>query len=153
VIPIPQLHPARGPLRFGRRTYFVRNLAGVEAGIRARNPAQRAAIRAVTARGLERALHSAQDLCPRDSGYMALHMRAELTHEGFGFRLGWHRDDFVGQINTLVEPNRLITDFYPVFVVFGTRHMQGRDPISPALRAERPNLLRGYARALQLRAA
>jgi hypothetical protein len=142
------LAPARGTLRVGRLTFFVRNIPGVEAGIRATSRRQRAACRAVTVRGLERVLATAQDLCPRDTSYMALHMRAELTREGLGFVVGWHAADFVGKTNTAT--GRVITSPYFLFVVFGTRHMAGRDPISPALRQERPNLLRGYARACSL---
>lgn len=145
------LRPMPGRLTFARRTIYVRNVAGVEAAIKARTGRQRAAIRGVTERGMLRVLNRAQALCPRDTHYMALHMRAELTQRGYNFFVGWHAEDFIGKTNPV--NGRVITSFYPKFVVFGTRRMAGRDPLSPALRAERPNLLRGYARALELRAA
>lgn len=112
----------------------------------ARTSRQRAKVRTVTARGAEQALSVAQGLCPRDTNYMADHMLLELTRTGYNFALGWRANQFVGQTNPVTGQE--VTTFYSPLVVFGTRFMAGRDPITPALRSVQPSLRRGYARAL-----
>ncbi len=130
----------------GRLTVTVRNVEGLTAFLKARDARQRARVRAVTERGLDRVFHMAQSLCPRDTHYMALHMLGETTRNGTNFFVGWKKDRFVGEVNEAT--GEVVTEFYPPFVVFGTRFMAGRDPLTPALQAERANLRRGYARAL-----
>jgi hypothetical protein len=126
----------------------VRNTEGLKAKIRARTKQQKARIKQATATGLERVFNLAQEKCPRDTEYMALHMAQGLTRDGFNFFVGFFREDFVGQLNRQVEPPRLITEFYPDFVIRGTRFRAGNDFLMAALREDRPNLLRLYRVAL-----
>lgn len=116
------------------------------AQLRARTARQRANAMAATQHSAERAFVLVQELTPRDTNYMADHTRLETTHEGLGYRIGWRARDFVGQTNPVT--GRRMTTFYPRWVVYGTRHMAGRDPLTPALQAERPNYRKGMVRAL-----
>ncbi len=134
-----------------RVTMLVRSTTGLEASMRARTARQRQRVKAATARSLDRVFTRAQESTPRDTHYMALHMRAELIREGYDFAVGFRSSDFVGQTNPAT--GQVITAFYPVFVIKGTRFMAGRDFLSAALRAERMNIRRGYARALSERSA
>lgn len=134
-----------------RVTVKVRNLAGVIARRQARSGEQRKQIKAEIARSSVRVLAFAQTLTPVDTSFMVRHLRREITQDGFTYAVGWHAEDFIGAINPVTL--RPILSFYPTFVVFGTRHMAGRDPLTPALERERPVLRRNLAAILSGRAA
>lgn len=129
-----------------RMTVEVRNVEGLKRKLRARTQRQETKLLEATAVDAERVYALAQSYCPEDTGYMKDHLRLTFTRGGFNYRLGWRREDFVGQTNPLT--GRVITDFYPLFVVYGTRYMAGRDPITPALEQERRNRMQRYRRAL-----
>jgi hypothetical protein len=118
----------------------------LEGRLQRRTARQRRNVLAVTVESGQRVEQQVQDTVARDTSYMADHTRLEITHEGNGYRVGWRAPDFVGKTNPV--SGRRITSFYPRFVVFGTRFMAGRDPLTPALEAERPRYRRSVARAL-----
>jgi hypothetical protein len=89
-----------------------------------------------------RVRETAVPLTPIKTGRMREQLRAEPTDGGFGYFVGWLAEDF----RAVAQP------FYPLPVVLGTRHMAGRDPITPALELDRAQLTRGLG-AAALRAA
>lgn len=86
----------------------------------------------------ERVREHGASLTPVRTGRMREHLRQTPTEGGLGYVVGWVKEDFTA----VAQP------FYPALVVLGTRHMAGRDPITPALEAERPVLLRAFAAGL-----
>lgn len=128
-----------------RLTMRVRNTDGVKARLQARNIQTRLRILDAVDESASRVLHIAQDLCPRDTGFMAEKMRLEFFREGYSFAIGWHADDFLGQTRRGGQP----TPFYPPYVVLGTSRMAGRDPLTPAVEEERPRAREAFAKALR----
>lgn len=116
------------------------------AKLKARTARQKAAAKEATIHSAERAFARVQDLVARDTNYMADHTRVEIRDEGLAYLIGWRRGDFVGHLNPVTE--RVITTFYPYWVVYGALGKAGRDPLTPALEAERGNYRRAMARAL-----
>ena len=94
----------------------------------------------------ERTFARVQEAVPRDTHYMALNTQIRFTDNKLGYRIGWYRSDFVGQINPVT--GQVISTFYPVYVIYGTRFMAGRDVLTPAFRAERPNFRKALQRAV-----
>lgn len=119
-----------------RVTVRLRNTDGLKARMLARTTAQRQAIRAEMGRSSVRVFAEAQSLTPRDTGFMQAKLRRNLTRNGFNYVVGWYAADFIGAINP--RTLRPITYFYPLAVVYGSRFMGGRDPLTPALEKERP---------------
>ena len=131
-----------------RVTLLSRMTSGLEAKLKARTAKQKAAVKATT-QVLGHEEHSVVvGLANRDTGYMANQTRLEVTREGYNYAVGYRAEDFVGRTNTEVNPPRVITQFYPVFVVQGTRHYAGNDFLSAARRVMRPRIRTAYARAL-----
>ncbi len=129
-----------------RLTVTVKQNPTLFAKLKAKTARQKVAAREATAKSAERAFVRVQELVPRDTNYMADHTRIRLTDEGLGYLIGWYTKDFVGQTNPVT--GQQISTFYPRYVVYGTSQMAGRDPLTPALQAERPNYRRAIARAL-----
>ena len=129
----------------------VRNLDGLKARIRARTQRQKQAIRAFTETDLGETFDLAQALCNRDTGYAASKMIAQLTRGGYHWVIGFLRTDFVGQVNTLASPPRLITEFYIKFVLEGTSRMAGNDFLTTAFRLRIAQRRLGYQEALRAR--
>ncbi len=125
---------------------LVRNTQGLKAKLRARTQQQKQAVLAVMATSGERVLNTAAGLTAFDTGYMLSKLRLEPTRGGYNYAVGWRDEDFTGQSNPAT--GQPIDVFYPVFVVLGTRFMAGRDPLTPALRLERPTLNQELAQAL-----
>ena len=117
-----------------RLTMVVRNTAGLQAKINARTQQQKERIRAATAADASATFDLAQALCNRDTGFAASKMFVSLTRDGFNWVLGFRAEDFVGQINTLASPPRLVTEFYIRWVLEGTRFMAGNDFLATAFR-------------------
>lgn len=80
---------------------------------------------------------TAVPLTPVRTGRMREQLRAEPADGGLGYFVGWLAEDF----RAVAQP------FYPLPVVTGTRFMAGRDPITPALEADRAQLTRGLGDA------
>lgn len=124
----------------------ARLTAGFEAKLAARTARQRERVLAVMQASGERAHDIAASLTPIDTGFMVSRLLLERIRDGFGYTFGWRAVDFIGQLNKAT--GRVIDVFYPRFIVFGTRFMAGRDPLTPALKAERPKLLAELRAAL-----
>lgn len=122
-----------------RMTMSTRNTAGVVANLRQYSAKARLRARAVALESMDRTFALAQDLCPRDTGFMAAHMRAEPTPSGFGYEVGFREQDFA----------HAGLDFYPVFTEFGTTKMAAQPCIFPARDAEYPHFRRALKEALK----
>jgi hypothetical protein len=85
----------------------------------------------------ERVRDHAATLTPVRTGRMRELLRGQPTDGGLGYVVGWVAEDF----RAVAQP------FYPLHVVMGTRFMAGRDPITPALEADRAQLTRGLQAA------
>jgi len=129
----------------------VRNLDGLKARVLARTRRQKQAVRAFTETDLGETFDLAQALCNRDTGYAASKMFAQLTRGGYNWVIGFLRTDFVGQVNTLASPPRLITEFYIKFVLEGTRFMAGNDFLATSFRLRMAQRRIGYRDALRAR--
>lgn len=125
---------------------FVRNTAGLEAKLKARTRQQK-----------QRVLEASQDLgdeehaevvalANRDTGYMASQTKLRFTRGGFNYLVGYFAEDFIGQDNPVT--GQLITRFYPVDVIFGTRFYAGNDFLTAAHRLMRDRIRARYAAAL-----
>ncbi len=129
-----------------RVTVIARVTDGLDAKLRARTQDQKQRVLRVMQQSGERVLNTAASLTPFDTGFMLDKLRLERTREGYNYAIGWRAGDFIGQRNPAT--GRTIDAFYPVYVVYGTRRMAGRDPLTPALRTEEPQLKRALAAAL-----
>jgi hypothetical protein len=127
----------------------LRNTDGVKARLRARTKRQKDAVLKASADNMRDDRNLARDLCPKDTTYMVRHLRAEPTREGFNYFIGFLRGDFVGQENTLVDPHRLITEFYPEFVIRGTRFQAGNDFLAEVRRVNQATRRARYKAALR----
>lgn len=127
-----------------RVTVKVRNTDGLRAALQAKDRRVKDAVLDIVAESADRAFNIAQDLCPRDTGFMADKMRLEFTREGYNYAIGWHAADFLGETRRGALP----VPFYPPYVVFGTSEQAGRDPLTPAIEEERPRALAAMRRAL-----
>jgi HK97 gp10 family phage protein len=61
-------------------------------------------------------------LAPKDTYYMADHVRIWISPSGLGFEVGWSADDFYG----------IGVEFYPWFQEYGTLRMQAQPSLTPA---------------------
>lgn len=60
--------------------------------------------------------------CPVDTGFMRDHIIVVFDADGLRYELGWTATDFGIEAGL---------PFYPPFVIFGTRFMEGRDFLFP----------------------
>jgi hypothetical protein len=130
-------------------TLSTRNLQAVKANLKQYDKGVRERAKVVVLESLERTFAIAQSLAPRETHYMAEHMRAELTLHGFGYEVGYEQSDFVGRLNPVSGVR--ITEFYPLFQEFGTMLQPGTPHIFPARDQERPRFRRELARAMKVR--
>jgi len=130
-----------------RLTMSTRNGGAVANGLRKYGQAALIRAKAAAQESKERTFAIAQDLCPRDTNYMADHMRAESTAGGYGYEVGFEESDFVGRVNP--ANGREITGFYPLYQEFGTQRMSAQPCIFPASEAERPHFRRALREALR----
>jgi hypothetical protein len=121
-----------------RITLRVVNREAVKANLRQYPDAARARVRTVVDAHRRLTLGYATDGAAVLTGWMRDHTDSELTEGGYGFRVGYRPSDFVGQVNTLVEPPIVIKAFYPKFVIGGTRRQAAQDNLTPALELDRP---------------
>ena len=76
-------------------------------------------------------------LTPVRTGRMKSLLREQPAEGGMGYVVGWTAEDF----REHAQPP------YFVYVVLGTRFQPANDPLTPALEAERPTLVRDLALA------
>lgn len=125
---------------------MLRNVDGVKSRALARTQSQRQQIKAEMVRSSVRVFAGVQALTPVDTGFMRRQLRRTLTRNGFNYAIGWYASDFLGVLNPVSQ--RVITFFYPIPIVYGSKRMAGRDPLTPALREERPILSANIAAIL-----
>jgi hypothetical protein len=68
------------------------------------------------------------ELCAVDTGFMREHIEVYVSEGMQTFEIGWRADEFF----------EAGFDFYPMFVVLGTRFMPPRDPLTPAYERTKP---------------
>lgn len=103
-------------------TLSTRNLSGIAARFRAGHAAAQRNVRRVVKKTGEAAFSQAYADAPKDTTFMANHLRLAFVRDGLAYELGFRESDF--------EAAGL--PFYPVYVIFGTRHMPARDFLFPA---------------------
>lgn len=119
-------------------TLKTRNGAQVQGMLR--RYGQQAVVRAkaVVEGSRDRMYATAQQLCPRDTGFMAHEMRSPISADGLSYEVGFHEEDF----SAAGKP------FYPIFTEFGTRFAAAQPCIFPAAAQERPRFRRALKEAL-----
>lgn len=108
-----------------RMTLSTRNLEGQVARFNAVVPRAVAAARKVVRETGEAAFADVWQDVPVDTGYMRDTLRLLFASDGLAYELGWQEVDYL--------PYGLA--FYPVYVIFGTQYMAGRDVLFPNHRA------------------
>jgi hypothetical protein len=68
------------------------------------------------------------ELCAVDTGFMRDHIDVVTSEQNLVYEIGWRAEDF---FNAGFE-------FYPMFVVLGTRFLPPRDPLTPAHEMTKP---------------
>jgi hypothetical protein len=68
------------------------------------------------------------ELCPVDTGFMRDHIEVITDDSMQVFEIGWRAEPFFAAG----------LQFYPMFVVLGTRFMPARDPLTPAYAQTKP---------------
>lgn len=109
----------------GRMTMSTRNGGKIANGLRTYGQAALVRVKAVTKIALEQQFNLTVGLCPVDNSdagkpsefHMVDQLRGELTNDGFGYEVGFDRKDFEAAGE----------DFYPQYVIFGTRFMPAND--------------------------
>ena len=134
------------PVSIGRMKVTLDQGATLATQLKTVTDRQIARVRAATDHSSERALEQVVAACPKDTHWMADHTRVKPIDDHLGYQVGWYRRDFVGQFNPV--SNKVMTTFYPEHVVRGARGKAGRDPLTPALRAERGAYRKGCQRAI-----
>lgn len=124
----------------------LRNNDGVKRGIHRRARRIRGAWAEATVLNADDEFQLMQAECPRLTHYMALHMLLEFKDEGLGYFIGWAHNKFVGEVNPVT--NEVVTTFYPIFVINGTRFMAGNNFPAAVRQALRARILGRYRRAL-----
>jgi hypothetical protein len=122
-------------------TLGVRNIEAVKANLRQYGEQAKENARSAAQASADRLYEASQALCPVDSGFMKEHERKEMTPAGYGYRVGFQESDFTGAGR----------EFYPLFVIFGTRFMAGRDFLFAPAAAEQVTFRRELKAALSPR--
>jgi HK97 gp10 family phage protein len=94
------------------------------------------ALQDATKNGARKILNLAERYTPVDTGRMLRLLGMSLTD--FTWSVGWDATDFFDEGQ----------DFYPEFVEFGTRFMEGRFPLTRAYREGYPELVEDVSDAL-----
>jgi HK97 gp10 family phage protein len=117
---------ARGSSSVGvRLDLSQKNVAGVIARIYSADTRCTAAMRRTARRAGAFCQELTQALAPKDTAFMAEHVRTEYTPEGFGFETGWLAQDYLDAG----------LPFYPPYQEFGTRFMPPQPSLYPAYKA------------------
>jgi hypothetical protein len=124
----------------------VREVEGLRAKQQARTKAQKARVLQATALNKQDEFELVVDLANKDTQYMASQTQSESTYDGYGYRTGYHARDFIGKTNPVT--GKVITSFYPVYVIKGTRYYAGNDFLGAARRTMRPVVRKRLANAL-----
>lgn len=131
-----------------RVTLVTRNTQGIKAKLKAHNRTQRDRIRTATFENGKDEQKLVAELAPKDTSWMADHTDLQFTRRNYNYVVGYFAKDFVGQLNDHFSPPFVITSFYPVYVVFGTSRMAGRNFLAAAHRLLRRRITQRYYRAL-----
>ena len=111
--------------------------------LRRQGQAKVVAVKDVVRRSRDRLLLECQSLCPydrteADDFHMVEQLRGDLAEDQLSYEVGFHESDFT----------RAGQDFYPLWVIFGSRFMSPRDFIFGPAQAEKPRLRRELKAAL-----
>ena len=134
----------------GRLTITVKNTEGVQRKLENKDRVMRRELKRVVLDSGERVYQDVARQTPVGSGYMLEQLRLSYHREGYTYHVGWYKEDFVGterQRGRRTEPR----SFYPLYVIFGTSRMAGRDILTPAMEDERPEFRRQAANAMRAR--
>lgn len=104
------------------------------------------AVKSVVKDSAELVKGQVQAATPVDTGFMQANVRIKYTDKELSYLVGWFRDDFIGETN---PDGKVITTFYPYYVVHGARGIPGNDPLSPALEGESRRLLADMKAAIE----
>ncbi len=118
-------------------TLSTRNLSGLAARFRAYDRRFVGAVKRSVRRNADQLLDEAWHACPVDTGYMRDHIRVLITDDGLAYEVGWREEDFLDEHGA----------FYPLYVIFGTVHMAGRDFFFPLARQQRAKFRRELRRS------
>ena len=125
-------------------TLSTRNQQRIILQLRRFAPEVRKGIRAVIGEYAAKEYQLAYDLCPKDTFFMANHLRVEFSRGGYAYELGWRESDFT----SAGKP------FYALHQEFGYRHYRSNRFIQnpslfPARNATRPKFLRALERNIR----
>lgn len=124
-----------------RMTISTRNNRAVIANLKRYSEQARERARVVVQESADRTYNTSKSLAPVDTGFMADHLRKEITPGGYGYQVGFRQGDFTGAGK----------EFYPVFVLFGTRFMPGRDFLFAPNEGEKARFRQNLRQALRPR--
>lgn len=79
-----------------RLSLQIKNVNPVIRRLRAFSPRARRAIKDVIGEYAAKEYQMAYDLCPKDTYFMADHLRTEFSEGGYAYYIGWKRSDFTG---------------------------------------------------------
>ena len=127
-----------------RFTLSTRNQQRVVQQLRRFAPEVRKVIKDTAGEYAAKEYSLAYDLCPKDTFFMADHLRLSFSRGGYAYELGWDESDFAAAGRS----------FYPVFQEFGYRHWRSgrfiQNPsLFPARNTMRPRFLRALARNIR----
>lgn len=116
--------------KFKNFNAIVLNFAGMDADLRARG-------QEVVADYAERIRSTVEETAPRDTSFLATHVRSEFFRKGLAFEVGWSEQEFLSHAPT--------KRFYPVHVEFGTINTPAQPSLYPAYDKYREKLVAAVA--------
>lgn len=120
-------------------TFKVDDLSGLLANLRALAVEYEEGVRELNRSTAPRALATALQIAPKDTGYSASKLKMEFSDDGLRWTVGWDAADFIGHINPF--DGRLITSFYVVPVEYGSTDSPAQPTLEPTLASVGPEYL------------
>lgn len=122
-------------------TFKVKNAAGVAASLANFEPAVIRRVQIVMASGARRVQARTEIAAPRDTGFMADHVRVQMSAKGLAFQVGWDSSDFAASQSG---------EFYPPHVEYGTGWTAAQPSLGPSFEIEQPRIKREVATAIRM---
>ena len=129
-----------------RMTMVIRNPEGLRAKVQARTARQKVRVRQATATLKQEETELVESFTPKRTRYMVNHLVSRFTQDGYNYFVGWLRGEFVGEENPVTK--QVVSRFYAVDVIHGTRFRAGNDVLAKARAIMRPRIRELYRRAL-----
>lgn len=120
-------------------TLGVRNAPRVALQLRAFSKSAREGIRDVVGEYGAKQHARTYDLCPKDTFFMADHIRTVFSKGGYHYQTGWYEREFRAAGRA----------FYPPFQEYGTRFMSAQPCLFPARDEILPRFNRALAAAIR----